>query len=224
MAICPTQALDLPGSEIKPIDRALLPRAEQLEELFKARRSIRNYQDKKIPRDLLERIAAIARYAPTMDKTIEAIIVDDEEKMEMLEGFLQRHWKKIYTLFFKNRFVLRIIKYFFRSAEIVKSKMENREKILFGAPAMVILTGHRKNNYLSELSAQYYLYNMTLYAYILGVGSILCDAGKIAFNSNRTVHKLLRIPREYRIYGVLLLGYPRQTFKNKIDGLKVQLL
>jgi nitroreductase/Pyruvate/2-oxoacid:ferredoxin oxidoreductase delta subunit len=224
LAVCPTQALDLPGSEVKLIDRTRLPQTEQLEELFKARRSIREYQDKKIARELLERIVEIGRYAPTMDKTIRAIIVDDKGQIDTLEGFTQRYYKRMYTLFFKNRVVLGVIKCFFRSAEIIKSKMEHRERNLFGAPAMVLLVGNRKNDYLSELSAQYYLYNMMLYAYSLGVGAILSDAGKIAFNSNREVYRLLGIPRGYRILGVLLLGYPKLKFKNKIEGLKVRSL
>lgn len=223
MAICPKLAIGLIGGEIKPIDHSLLPKPEQLEELFKARRSIRDYQGKKIERDLLEKIVGMGRYAPTMDKTIGVIIVDDQKEIEYLERLTQRYWDRIHKLFFKNRVVMKFIKSFFRNAEIIKSKLENRDKHLFEAPAIIILVGNTKNDYLSELSAQYYLYNMILYAYSVGVGAILSDSGKIVFNSNRAIYKLLGIQKGYRILGVLLMGYPKLKFKNKIDGLNLGL-
>lgn len=53
---------------------------------IKERRSIRKFQDKKVPRELLEEIVNISAYAPSWKNTQIAryIIVDDEKTLKAL--------------------------------------------------------------------------------------------------------------------------------------------
>ncbi len=53
---------------------------------IKERRSIRKFQDKKVPRDLLEEVVNIAAYAPSWKNTqvVRYIIVDDEKTLKAL--------------------------------------------------------------------------------------------------------------------------------------------
>ena len=53
---------------------------------IKERRSIRKFQDKKVPRELLEEIVNVSAYAPSWKNTQVAryMIVDDEQKIAEL--------------------------------------------------------------------------------------------------------------------------------------------
>lgn len=68
MAFCPHGAVRLdalPVDDMRPIVRASLPDAEQTEMLLASRRSIRHFKKNPVPRDLLTRVLACDRYAPS---------------------------------------------------------------------------------------------------------------------------------------------------------------
>lgn len=68
MAFCPSGAARvdvLPQEDLRPIDRKLLPGAEAVEALCAARRSTRRFKPGPVPRDLLARVLAVARHAPS---------------------------------------------------------------------------------------------------------------------------------------------------------------
>lgn len=68
VSFCPhgASSLDgLPMRAVRKINRALLPSPEAMAELLQSRRSIRVFSDKKVPREVTERIAALAASAPT---------------------------------------------------------------------------------------------------------------------------------------------------------------
>jgi Fe-S-cluster-containing hydrogenase component 2 len=68
IAVCPHGALSVAGidnNECLPIKNELSVSVEQVEQLIKSRRSIRNYQNKKVERETLAKLIDIARYAPT---------------------------------------------------------------------------------------------------------------------------------------------------------------
>ena len=76
IAICPQQALSWDRVPPARHDRARLPSAEQLDELFKERRSVRFFRREKIARDLLEEIVGYSIYAPTNNHDLRVIVVD----------------------------------------------------------------------------------------------------------------------------------------------------
>lgn len=68
MAFCPTQACSAPGlslDDCRFLRPELYPSTEELEELVFSRRSIRNFKNKPVPRDVFERITDSCRWTPT---------------------------------------------------------------------------------------------------------------------------------------------------------------
>ena len=68
IAICPTDALshaDLPKNEFIEINTELEMSQEAIEQFIKSRRSIRNYLDKPVQRQVIEKVLDIIRFAPT---------------------------------------------------------------------------------------------------------------------------------------------------------------
>ena len=72
IAQCPQQAIHhetIPQHMIKPVNTAQMPSANQILELLRSRRSLRIFQSKPVPQQLLERIIEAANYAPSTNNT-----------------------------------------------------------------------------------------------------------------------------------------------------------
>lgn len=93
MAFCPANACSAPGlssQDSRPLRRDQLPSAEQVEELVFSRRSVRNFKNKPVPRELLHRILDGARFAPTAKNTQELrwIVLETREQTEKLAALV----------------------------------------------------------------------------------------------------------------------------------------
>jgi NAD-dependent dihydropyrimidine dehydrogenase PreA subunit len=223
IAICPQQALSWNNNRPVTINEALLPKPENLEELFKSRRSIRFFEERNVEYDILEIIVEIGKYAPTMNKNIEAIVINNRKKIDEIEALVDGYTKRFHKILFGIGLIHSVVKFVNPELEIMKSKMENRKRHLHNAPAMIILVGNRGIP-MTELSAQFHLYNMALYSSSLGLGSIISDAAKIFLNLNRKHLKKLNVPKGNSVLGVLLLGYPKIKFVNKAVGYKMNII
>ena len=91
MAFCPTGACVAPKCAAEDM-RALRPEAyalpEQLEELVFARRSIRNFRDRTVPREVVARILDAVRFAPTGHNTqsLRWIVTESREQTAKVAG------------------------------------------------------------------------------------------------------------------------------------------
>jgi ferredoxin len=88
MAICPEGAIEIRGRTISPGDLFELPASgqaanyDQLLKLLQRRRSIREFHDKSVPADMVEKILAAARTAPMglPPSDVNVMILDSREK------------------------------------------------------------------------------------------------------------------------------------------------
>ena len=98
IAVCPQTALAWEGVTAETYDRARLPSPEQLDELFRERRSIRSFKKDKIDRAVLEEIVKYGVYAPTENFKLKAVVVDDEQVLAGLEHELMKYVSRIHLL------------------------------------------------------------------------------------------------------------------------------
>jgi NAD-dependent dihydropyrimidine dehydrogenase PreA subunit/nitroreductase len=218
IAICPQQALS--WDRVPPVgyDEIYLPSPEQLDELFKERRSIRFFKEDRIDRTLLEEIVGYGIYAPTNNHELRAVVVDDVEVIEELERIATRFYARIYRLFFKPRIVFELLSRITPAVNPkVKVKLEERRHDFFDPAAMVFIVGDQRIAF-SEASAQAALDPMTFYAQVKRIGSCLWGAGEIVLDRNKAARERLGLQRREHILGVLLLGYPAVKFANKVEG------
>ncbi len=209
-------------------DRARLPSPEQLDELFKERRTIRQFRREKIDRALLEEIVGYGIYAPTHSFTLRAIIVDDEEIIALLDQAVMRFNARLYNLLYKPRIVRYLIPRIApaRAAEYLKAQPKLERALeagrAYGSPpaAFVFLVGDRRIP-LSTESAQYALYNITLYAQVKGIGCRNLVGNQMILNGSQEVRNRLGLGKHERLFGTLGLGYPAVRFRNKVEGRKL---
>ena len=221
IAICPQEALSWNGMSPVPYDRDHLPTPEQLDELFKERRTMRFFAAQRIDRGLLQEIVSYGIYAPTNNYHLQAIIVDDEETIALLDRICTETAAKIYRLIYRPKIVFNLLRRLTTSLkETDRVKFEHviaRGYTLHKPPAIVLVVGEKWVAH-SEASAQYYLYNMMLYAQAKGLGSCLWGGGKLLLDRSKVARERLGMQRGEHILGIVVLGYPGVHFANKVKG------
>ena len=104
VAVCPHEALSVAGIKIQdcqPVKNDLLLSVDQVGQLIKMRRSIRNYHNKKIEREKLTKLVDIARYAPTGGNTqqVQWLVINSHDEVrkiaaatiEFLKGLVNKN-------------------------------------------------------------------------------------------------------------------------------------
>ncbi len=221
VAVCPTGAATWNGVPSRLLDGERLPGYASLVELFRARRSVRHFRKRPVDRTTLEQVAATARLAPTNSFELETVIVGTPEGVAALESIALRFVARVYRWAYGPRPVFALLKRLNRGmneTDRVKMQRVLRERNMFyGAPAMILVTGDPRTYYASE-SAQYALYNMTLAAQTLGLGTCISGAGRRILARSREVRGRLDLGRGRAILGVLLVGYPAVRFTRAVEG------
>jgi Pyruvate/2-oxoacid:ferredoxin oxidoreductase delta subunit/nitroreductase len=223
VAACPQQALTWNGALPIPYDNSRLPSAEQLDELFKQRRTMRFFKEDKIDRPLLEEIVGYGIYALTNNFDLRAIVIDDQEIMAELDRVHVQYTVRLHNLLYRPRIVsllarmMGVSSAFEQARPKVEAIVENGHSYVSPPAAIIFIVGDKRVP-LSVESAQYALANMTYYAQAKGIGSRLWGPGQLFYDRSKTVRKRLGLERREHILGTVLLGYPAVKFRNKVHG------
>ncbi len=204
VAACPTGSLvhrDVHLEESPAIDRELDITPEQCEQLIKSRRSIRSYQDKAVPRELIRRLIDTARFAPTGHNAqeLEWLVMDDPLELRRLET-IGGEWLRVMI---KDQPQM-------AAGMGMENLLKRHEKVpnvfLRGVPALVV--AHGPNIGLTTIDSTIALSYFNLFADTLGLGC--CWAGfiymmAVAFQPMKDA---LALPEGHIAGGCMMLGYP----------------
>jgi nitroreductase/NAD-dependent dihydropyrimidine dehydrogenase PreA subunit len=222
VAICPAKAFTNDGVPPVRIEKPLAFGGGDFMDLLRRRRSIRHFKDQKLPKELLGRIVEAACYAPTMNKAIEAVVIDDQALVGLLDSAALRFYNRAYGFLFGFRPLTAFMGLFSRTLPVVKKKMDHDLKVRKHivkdkTQALILLIGDKKVP-MTEISAQYDMANMILFCEASGLGSCLMDSLKIVLNNTRSLKNRLHIPRRFKILCVLAVGYPEEKILNLPEG------
>jgi Indolepyruvate ferredoxin oxidoreductase, alpha and beta subunits len=225
VAICPNQAFLM--NNVKPLkmEDTVPVSPESLEKLLARRRSVKKFQNKQVPDDILRKIAQMAKYAPNQNKNIDIVIVNDPEILTLADAQAIRFVRGLYRWLFSGP-IGRLIR-LNQSARTIRKKMEydlfqNRHIVKENTNALFLATGN-SGVPVTEESAQYLLGTMTIYAYALGVGTCLMDSLKMSINRSRHIKKEIGIPQNSKVLGVLAAGYSNENFINIPQGYAINI-
>jgi len=104
VAICPNGAIthdSFPPGSIVPVRREVLPSAEQVIEMLRMRRSIREFKDKPVERDLIERVIDMARCAPSDHnrQDTEYIVVQERSTLDKIVQLSTAYYENLVGMF-----------------------------------------------------------------------------------------------------------------------------
>jgi nitroreductase/NAD-dependent dihydropyrimidine dehydrogenase PreA subunit len=221
-AICPTGALahdSFPQESIVPVKKEVLPSAEQVIEMLRMRRSIREFKDKPVERELIERVLDVARCAPsdhnrqsteytvvqersTLDKIRHLSVAYYEGLVEMLSSTYAEGGEKPDFLLELEGFV-----------DILKT---GHDLLFYNAPLFVAFHAEESFGFPAE-NANIALSYAMLAGMSLGLGSFYSGFVVMASRDNKEMQELLSLPDKHHIYGGLAMGYPKFKYRNWIE-------
>jgi nitroreductase len=191
-------------------------------ELMKTRRSIRRYQEKDVPDELLEKIMEAGRWAPSGDngQPWRFIVVRDLETKKALsriatEGSGRRFTAEYFTGRLDERFEgLKDEEKKARAYKKLRSGVVS--SFLVDAPVIIVVCA-----YLDVWDVPYDVaipydvamatQNMQLMAHALGLGTCVVVAPVCDIIDEIETAKLLKIPHGYKVALPLAVGYPDES-------------
>jgi len=168
-------------------------------ESIRKRRSVRAYEERKIPRDILNAIIEAGNEAPSAmnSQPWRFVVVEDEMAKRKLLSTALPQAKKI-TEAVKDVDPERY-------AMIKKRYAELPDPVYYSAPAIVfVIGGGRYAGHSCPLACE----NMMLAAHSLGLGSCWVGFGAMV-TDDPDVRNLLELKEGDAIFGPILLGYPK---------------
>ncbi len=204
-AVCPTGALTLGAfdpTEFVPIREELAVGPEQVEQLFKSRRSVRAFKAEPVERETLTGLVDYARWSPTghnlqvvrwaVVESREGVIRLTEQVVEWMRGEAEKGTDLSAIL---------------NMPGLVRAWDKGKDVICRGAPHLVAAWTAPGEGITPDLDAIVALTQVELAAHSMGLGA--CWDGYLIFTARHmNVCSLFGIPEGSRVHGVLMLGRP----------------
>jgi nitroreductase len=168
---------------------------------IKKRRSVRAYEPKPVPRDVLSAVIEAGNEAPSAmnSQPWRFVVVEDKEaKKKLLAAAMPK--AKMITEKVKDVDPERY-------EAIKKRYAELPDPVYYSAPVIVFVIG---NGMYAGHSCPLACENMMLAAYSLGLGSCWVGFGAMV-TDDPEVRSLLELQEEDAIFGPILLGYPKTS-------------
>lgn len=194
-AVCPKEAVTISGYDSEPIPQTKAVRLDPAEvlEVIRFRRTIRTFQQKEIPKQVVEQILEAGRLTHTAKNMQDvSFVVLDREKdaVEKMAVGLFRKLKPFANLVTPMARNLEIDEHFF----------------FFRAPLVIVVLAKDKTNGL--LAAQ----NMEFVAEANGLGVLFSGFFTSCANASRKIKKTLKVPKGKRVAATFVIGYPNVKF------------
>ena len=170
---------------------------------IKKRHSVRLYESKPIPKDVINAIIEAGNAAPFVsEKRIQPwrfVVVENPEFKQKLVQTTFPIWKNNMDSMKENFPEL------YRMGMKLTEALDNpNDPIYYSAPVIIFVIAPSRNNICCALACE----NMMIAATSLGLGSCYVGFGAMV-KGNADVVKALEITGDERIFGPILLGYPK---------------
>lgn len=210
VAVCPTGALshrDVPIEQCPEIKKDLVINQDQAEQFLRSRRSVRVYKDKSAPREVLKQLVDMAHYAPTAhnDQEVCFTVIEDKEEVKMLAG-LSIDWMRGIMEADPGLGKKMSLPLFIGAWDM------GFDVVCRSAPHMILAHAeHGKSPF-----SRYYptdcasaLAYVELAAPTLGLGTFWGGMFMGAALAYPPLLEAMNLPKDHRLNGVLMLGYPK---------------
>lgn len=168
-------------------------------EVIQSRRSVRSFKDEPVPRDVLQAVIEAANQAPTGSNSQpwRFVVVESEAMRKNLLTAAEPRYRQWLTTRSASFRELR---------ERIDAAMS--DPIYYSAPAIVFVIGKDKANpFDCPLACE----NLMLAARSLELGSCWVFIGSLAV-ADPSIRTLLDLQEGEKIYGPIVLGYPKDGF------------
>ena len=174
------------------------------------RRSCRDFKQKSIPRDIFKKIIDAGNQAPftsiTRSQPWRFVVVENQEFRQKLIETTFPIWKK------SMENIKEAAPEIYNTAmELYQSLDDPKDLVYYSAPGIVFVIGPKRNSVCCSLACE----NMMIAATSLGLGSCYVGFGSMVTGNDEIVKKL-ELADDEKIYGPILLGYPKDKSNSKV--------
>lgn len=166
---------------------------------IKTRRSVRTYEPRKVPREVITAIIEAGNQAPSAmnSQPWRFVVVEDEGlHKKLIEVAVPRAKSLLETIKTTNP----------ERYEIIKRRYEELEDpIYYSAPVIIFVIG--RGTY-ADLSCPLACANIMLAAFSLGLGSCWVHFGSLV-TEDEEIRKVLDLREDEKIFGPIVVGYPK---------------
>ncbi len=231
VAICPVDAIA--HKELPPEGFESLPETkispEQLNTLLLSRRSIRAYKEKTVPKAQLEQLieAGVCAGTASNAQTEGFIIIQDKDKLAELEQkVVNAMWHgglrylgnplgvTLASLVYGKDMAQELAVYH-RMIKGLKDTDQLAGMVFRNAPAVVVIHGLKSNDQ-AHANCAIAARNIEVMATAMGLGTCWVGYLTAAAHMSKTIGTSLDIPKTRNIFGALMVGYPKHTYKKGI--------
>ncbi len=232
MAVCSTEAVKI--SKYTYEDNFIkLPENivdyQKYIDFIATRRSIRNFKNKPIEKELIENMLTSLEYAPygAEPNKVEITIINNRKKIEEILPLTEKFLDNI-VKWVDSPIISRIIKHkkgletfntiknhLYPMSKLENYKLEYGDRITRGAPALIV--------FHAEIGAEEHTNNSLIYAtYImfaihsLGLGGTMNGIIPAAINKDKQIKQMFNIPEQHEAVISIMFGYPKYKYQKTI--------
>ena len=209
VVVCPTGALALhtmePG-DCPQIKEELHIDLQQAEQFLRSRRSIRNYREKPVERDKLNKLIQVSGYAPSAhnDRPVHFLVIEDKGEVRRLSSLVV-DWMRM-TI---NE--APVLAKTFHFDRVVGLWDGGKDLICRNAPHLIVAHA-AENARLAQVDCILALAYAELIAPPLGLGTTWSGYVMAATIFYPPLIKALNLPEGHKCFGVIMVGYPKLKF------------
>lgn len=214
VSVCPTKAFSLatmPVDTLAPIDRKMLPSAEELEMLLTSRRSIRAYKDEALDEGEITPLIETVSYAPTgtNSQQVKWKVINSPDKVKHFASLVVDWMRHVRDS--KGHPMLKMLPAIGLLVDVWDA---GHDAILRGAPALVCT--HAPKMYpAGHIDSTIALSTLELAAFSRGLGTCWAGFFTMAAANWKQINEELAIPEGNALTGAMMLGRPRFAYHRK---------
>ena len=232
MAICRSKAVQIDSVSYSE-DLFDIPEYNVNEKEFlnflSARRSVRNFKDKPVPDELINKILKSIWYAPfgAHPEKVKITVINKRGKIAESLPYISKFMDGIVSMienpivsFFARRIAgeetFNTVKnHLCPISKLGNYKLEYGDRISRGAPALIIFHAEKGAEAHTNNSLIYCTYAM-LAAHSLGLGATMIEIISAAINKVKEVRNIFQIPKQNEAIMSLIIGYPKYKYKRAV--------
>jgi len=232
MAVCNSKAIQINGLSYSndfidlPDNNVSYP---DLLNLYSTRRSIRNFKDKPVPKEVIQQIIDSIAFAPygASPNDLYISVVNNRRTIESALPLMSEFYDNL-VKWIDNpviRFVFKqkkdaetyntVKNHVYPIAKLGNYKLEYGDRITRNAPAILIFHANKGAEAHTHNAIIYATYAM-LAAHSLGLGATMISLVPAAINKVKALKDIFRIPEDNEAVISLILGYPKIKYKRAI--------
>lgn len=232
VAVCPTDAIEHSAMDAAQIERlGPLPEnaASTYRHIIRLERSVRNYKDRPVPREIIEDLLDTARYSPSAhnDQNVKYTVVTDRDLLKRISKKMMGRFAKLLGLgempgvrfalnIFKDIKPVKGINSYLENSDFYKSQIEGgRDFIFYDAPVLILL--HAKPAAFVRDNCLIAATNIANHASSQGLGTCFMGILIITAKFDRKLRNRLGIPPGEKLYTALVCGYPEYNFQKTVS-------